>query len=115
VQVNDPAWLASGGLRPRWQPTMILARLRRTRTGRRTSPQCVHGLPGCGGAEALIEHLAQRVDSHALGKAGPITIHPQFTRYQLHSETRIPRREHRFARTIVEGLPPVPRKLWRDR
>jgi hypothetical protein len=67
----------------------------------RCSPEFVHGLPGRGRAEALREHLAQRVDSYALGKVGPITIDPQFTRYQLQGESRIrrarasPRTNHR--------------------
>ena len=48
----------------------------------------------------------------ALGEVGPITIDPQFTRYQLRGESRIPRREHRFARTIEEGLPPAIGDYW---
>jgi hypothetical protein len=47
----------------------------------------------------------QRVDSHALGKVGPVTIHPRFTRYQLHSESRIPRRDKRIGRTTKQSLP----------
>ena len=59
VQFPNPPRLATAdGQRSRWQLTLVLARLWRTRASWRTSPERTHSLPG-GCAEPLIEHLAQ--------------------------------------------------------